>query len=182
MIILVDMDDVLADFEGEFITRWKAKHPDKICFEREERKVFGIITQYTERYPDYHDNIRAVYTEEGFFSSLPPLEKGIKAITEMLDAGHEVYLCTAPIQKFDFCIREKYLWVEKFLGYEWTKRLILTRDKTLIKGDYLIDDNPEIKGAVKPDWEHIIFDQPYNRHISDKRRVNWDNWKEVIRI
>ena len=29
MRILIDMDGVIADFEGEFLRRWKETHPDK---------------------------------------------------------------------------------------------------------------------------------------------------------
>jgi 5'(3')-deoxyribonucleotidase len=48
MIILVDMDDVLADFEGEFFTRWRAQYPDKPCIELEDRKGFNLDKQYPE--------------------------------------------------------------------------------------------------------------------------------------
>jgi len=56
------------------------------------------------------------------------------------------------------------------------------KDKTLIIGDILIDDKPEIKGISTPNWEHIIFDQPYNKNITNKKRINWDNFKEVLGV
>lgn len=58
--------------------------------------------------------------------------------------------------------------------------LFLTNDKTIVKGDILIDDKPEPIGLEKPEWEHIIFDQPYNRYIKDKRRINCFNWKSIF--
>ena len=36
--------------------------------------------------------------------------------------------------------------MEEHLGSEFTKRVILTRDKTLVRGDVLIDDKPTIGG------------------------------------
>lgn len=40
----------------------------------------------------------------------------------------------------------QYAWVEKHLGHEFLEQVILTRDKTLITGDILIDDKPDILG------------------------------------
>lgn len=36
--------------------------------------------------------------------------------------------------------------MEKHLGHEFLEQVILTRDKTLITGDILIDDKPDILG------------------------------------
>lgn len=44
------------------------------------------------------------------------------------------------------CVRVQYAWVEKHLGHDFLEQVILTRDKTLITGDILIDDKPDILG------------------------------------
>ena len=44
------------------------------------------------------------------------------------------------------CVCVQYAWVEKHLGHEFLEQIILTRDKTLITGDILIDDKPDILG------------------------------------
>lgn len=75
---------------------------------------------------------------------------------------------------------EKYLWVEKHLGREATNRLILTKDKTLVRGDILIDDKPHIAGAMRPQWKHIVYDAPYNRERKDVPRMTWQNWRNVL--
>jgi 5'-nucleotidase len=72
--------------------------------------------------------------------------------------------------------------VEKNLGPDWVKRVILTKDKTLVKADFLIDDKPEITGAeAVPVWEHILYDRPYNRG-ANRKRLTWANWKEVLGV
>lgn len=40
----------------------------------------------------------------------------------------------------------QYAWVEKHLGHDFLEQVILTRDKTLVTGDILIDDKPDILG------------------------------------
>ncbi len=66
------------------------------------------------------------------------------------------------------------------MGEDWLENTIVTRDKTLIHGDYLIDDKPKVGGLIKPKWEHIVFDQPYNRNIDNKLRINWSNYMDAL--
>lgn len=40
----------------------------------------------------------------------------------------------------------QYRWVEKHLGPQFVERIILTRDKTVVLGDLLIDDKDSIQG------------------------------------
>ena len=72
------------------------------------------------------------------------------------------------------------------LGKSWVDRIILTRDKTLVRGDILLDDAPQAKGSsLEPVWEHVYFDQPYNRPgVSDadpsrRRLVAWKDWRSL---
>lgn len=45
----------------------------------------------------------------------------------------------------------QYRWVEQNLGPQFVERIILTRDKTVVMGDLLIDDKDNIQGwASKP--------------------------------
>ena len=44
------------------------------------------------------------------------------------------------------CNLLQYEWVQRYLGRSFMQRLILTRDKTIVNGDLLIDDLPVIKG------------------------------------
>jgi 5'-nucleotidase len=180
MIILVDMDGVIADWEAAFYQKWREAHPEKMYIPLEERKGHYVYTQFPE---DHHEDVRSIYRCEGFYRNLLALEGGIEAMLEMKSMGHEVFICTAPMHpRYENCVLEKYHWVNEKLGEEWTSRIVMTRDKTLVKGDILIDDNPDITGAVKPEWEHVVYDQPYNRELKDKRRLTWKNWKEVLGI
>lgn len=41
----------------------------------------------------------------------------------------------------------QYRWVERHLGPQFVERIILTRDKTMVLGDLLIDDKDTIRGG-----------------------------------
>jgi 5'-nucleotidase len=90
-----------------------------------------------------------------------------------------VYICTSPLHHYDNCVLEKFEWVEQHLGREFTSRLILSRDKTLVHGDVLVDDNPSVTGVRTPTWRHVVFHQNYNRTVMGPR-MTWQSWREVL--
>ncbi len=177
MRVLVDMDGVLADFEGGFLNCWRKEHPDKEYIPLEQRNTFFIEDQYPA---EYKELIQQVMYSPGFISSLPPIPGGLDALTEMISGNIEVFICTSPFVLYQNCVLEKYEWIEKYFGIKWIKQMILAFDKTLIKADYLIDDMPVINGLEQPTWTHIIYDHPKNAHERSKKRLTWDNWKEIM--
>jgi len=177
MIILVDLDDVLADLERGFFEKWRARFPNLEYILPQNRTIYDMKKQYPA---EYNPLIETVLSEEGFYRELPPMVDGINAIVEMDEEGHNVFIVTSPLKNYQNCVNEKYDWVDQYLGSDWVRKIILTADKTVVHGNYLIDDKPEITGKMAPVWEHIIYDTPYNRHITDKKRLTWQNWREVL--
>jgi 5'-nucleotidase len=178
VIVLLDQDGVLADFERGFVEAWRRRHSDLPWIEAEARRRFHL----TEDYPvEHHARVAAVYGSRGFFRHLAPIPGAIEGVREMLAEGLDVRICTKSIEAYEHCVVEKYQWVEEHLGREFTRRMILTSDKTLVRGDWLVDDNPLIEGAHVPAWRHAVFDAPYNRHLTDAVRVTWANWRRILR-
>lgn len=106
----------------------------------------------------------------GFYLNLEPKEGAIEAV-KYLDSIDDVYILTCPSIMNPISYMEKRLWIEKYFGFEFCKKLILSYNKGLLKGDILIDDyacgrgqeNFEGKviqyGSVKfPNWETIVND------------------------
>lgn len=177
MILLVDMDNTIADFEGRFIEVWQERYPEIPFIPREERRSF----YQTHDYPSEHNRkITALIASPGFFCELKPIAGAVEALHEMKELGHSVYLCTSSYFNYSQCVSCKYQWVAAHLGQRWQSKVIISADKTLVKGDFLIDDRPELKGKFTPSWEYILYDQPYNRAATQWRRLTWENWKDVI--
>jgi 5'-nucleotidase len=166
MIILIDQDGVLADFEHAFLAAWRERHPGIEPVAYEDRKSFNLLEDYP---PELRRKAEALYTAPGFIRELPPVPGAIERI------------CTAPLRQYENCVAEKFQWVERHLGRAATERIVMTRDKTLVRGDILIDDKPKVEGAVaQPSWRHIVYDAPYNRHVADRPRMVWADWRSVL--
>jgi len=175
----VDMDGVISDFDGAFLKRWRERHPEKFFVPLEERTTFYVKEQYPD---DLKPLVSEIVWAPGFFRGMLPIEGAKEALFEMDAMGTEVFICTSPLSTYKNCVLEKFEWVDKHLGTGWTKRIILTRDKTLVKADILIDDKPNITGVeVLPGWEHILYDRPYNRNVN-RKRLTWNDWKEVLSV
>ncbi|RXM31053.1 hypothetical protein EOD39_7310 [Acipenser ruthenus] len=145
--VLVDMDGVLADFEGALLRKYRERYPGEPFIELSERRGFLARDQYRQISPELGPKLSSVYESPGFFLDLKPISGAIEAMKEMSNLRNtEVFLCTSPILQYEHCVQEKFLWVEKHLGAEFVQRLILTRDKTIVHADLLIDDKDSIKG------------------------------------
>ena len=142
-IIYIDMDGVIADFD-----KARINHP--LC----------NTTPYKGR-PD---------TIPGIYKDLEPIEGAIESVNILLDTPiYEVYfLSTAPWDNPEAWMHKR-LWIDRYFETKKIrKRLILSHQKHLMIGDYLIDDRrfngaSEFKGKwihfgsiTYPDWKRVI--------------------------
>lgn len=177
--ILVDMDGVLADFDKKVTEIYKEKFPERDYIPLENKTTFYLSEMYPKQ---YKSDIEEISLMSGFFKTLEPVEGSLEALMHMDSLGHEIFICTAPISGNKTCASDKFEWVYEYLGKSWIKKVVIAKDKTIISGDYLIDDKPQIEGVEKnPSWEHILYDQPYNQCVN-KRRLTWKNYKEVLNL
>lgn len=127
--IYVDMDDVLCDYTKSYLDALK-----------KEPKI---------KYPQ---------SQYGFFRNLKPKESAI-TIFKILSKRFDVWILSSPPINNPLSYSEKREWVETHLGFEYCERLILSTNKSLLIGDFLIDDikQDNFKG------EQILFGkEPYD--------------------
>ena len=139
--VYVDMDDTLCDY--------------KTGFER-----------HKERYPEH----AYPQSEPGLYLGLDPMPGAIEAYRWLeKNPRLDTYILTAPSVRNAHSYTEKRLWVEHHLGQAAAYRLIITPNKSLNKGEFLVDDYIQGKGqenfegkilqfgsAEFPDWVSVI--------------------------
>ncbi len=173
-VLLIDMDGVIADYYKGFLMKWMERYPNERVIWPQDLTNFYLEEAYPK---EFHTITRNLTLETGFFENLPVVYGSILALQAILHAGYfEPFLCTAPDLEAENqgCYSEKARWIEKYLGKEWLKRLIITKDKTMVHGDYLIDDKPNITGHMKPSWHQVVFDHAYNKDTPGFRLHSWD--------
>ena len=180
-VVLVDQDGVLADFEQGLLDAFRANHPGAPFIALADRRGFYAREQYP---PEWAKAIDTIIRTEGFYRDLPAIKHAPAALEEMLEDGHDVFLCTSPLVSSRWCVPEKLAWVEHHLGPAWLRRTVITPDKTLV-GDrlqpcVLVDDRPTVRGVASPPWTHVLFDAPYNQQEHGPRLSSWLDWRDVL--
>ena len=109
-------------------------------------------------------------SQYGFFRNLKPMPNALKSVEYLMQQIiFDVYILTAPSVDNPMSYAEKREWVEKYLGMEMVRRLIISPNKGLNKGQYLIDDHKDGRGQKDFEGKLIHF--------------GWDeflNWGDVI--
>lgn len=139
-IVYIDMDHTLCDFSASYL-------------------------KYREEFPQ----VEYPHSIPGFFSGLAPMLDAIEVFQWLEDQEDlDLYILTAPSVRNPNSYTEKRLWVEEHLGIDTAYKLIISPNKRLNLGHYLIDDYTEGKGQENfkgqllqfgsteyPDWKSI---------------------------
>lgn len=109
-----------------------------------------------------------------FFRKLKPIEDSIETVNILLQKekfreSFEVYILTAPSIYNPLSYTEKRIWIEEHFGMEMVEKLIISPNKSLLKGDYLIDDI--VKGKGQENFEGKLI------HFGSEE---FPNWKTVL--
>lgn len=128
--VYVDMDNVLVDF---------ASGLDKV----DEAKK--------QQYEGRLDEI------PGLFAKMKPLEGAVEAMHSLKEDGRfDLYILSTAPWNNPSAWSDKLLWVQKYLADVFYKRVIITHNKQLQKGDFLIDDRGK-NGTSEFEGEWIQF-------------------------
>ena len=138
--IFFDMDGVLVEFNSAL------RHIDD-----------ETIRRYEGHYQDI----------PGFFALMDPMPGAIEAVRK-LSQHYEVFILSTAPWKNPSSWSDKRIWVEKYFGDIFFKRIILTHRKDLVMGNYLIDDwGKNGASSFKGEWIQFGSDQ-------------FPNWESVV--
>lgn len=110
-------------------------------------------------------NIKYPQSQYGFFSGLAPLDGAIDGFNYLFD-NYNTWILTAPSVLNPLSYTEKRIWVEQHLGMRAVHKLIMSPDKSLLIGDFLIDDITE--GYGQENFKGKLI------HFGSSNFPNWD--------
>lgn len=148
-VILVDLDGVVADLDASLHEHVTTHFPDAKVLNRSSWVVSERYSGLTEK--DYAD----FFYKEGTFLNLPIIPGAQEGVATLERAGYDIWFCSTP-NNSKYCASEKQEWIKEWFP-EHVRKLILTKDKTFVRGNYLIDDKPIITGNWHPSWEHVYY-------------------------
>lgn len=160
MIIKIDVDGVIRNINEKMCYLYNQAFGENLTeediFDYDVEKVFNKIKEELGRSAVQY--FFGWCSEEVFLNSRP-YDGVIEAIQKLRDAGHKVVIVT-----WQFNLKNKYntlLFFEKNgIPYD---DICFTRDKWMIQGDWLIDDNPEFITDEREKSRKIMIRMPYNK-------------------
>ena len=136
----------------------------------------GVLVDLAAKIAEYPAEVVAKFEKDdmvdqmpSLFLDPPPIKGAVDAFNKFVNSDkYDVYiLSTAPWENPSAWMHKR-LWVDKYLGDGAYKRLILSHNKHLNMGDYLVDDRTkngagEFTGELIqfgtdkfPDWDSVV--------------------------
>lgn len=164
--VLVDMDGVLADFDGAVMGRLASS------VVRVPRNNF----YFEDDYPDHVDHVKDIINHPDFFFDLGVIDGALEGWQRIRDQGFNPRICSAPLYSNVLCVEGKRSWLRKHLVPEFGRRVlddaILDTRKYRHYGVVLIDDKPDVDtNNGQAEWEQVVFDQIYNKDSPPRHRL-----------
>lgn len=164
--LFIDMDGTIADYVGLINFYLSRDYP-------------GIDIKYfwsNSNNPDYKKIKDSIDRADNFYFELQPISEDVVNTIKKLDNDYKVYFLSSPEISGKTCHSNKNEWIKLYFGIEWCKRLILTKDKTLVGVphtlNFLIDDRIQEGINPHPLWKQIHY---------GKTLTSWD-YEEVKQV
>lgn len=175
-VILIDCDDVLADFINAFFA--EANKITGKNYHKNDLNEWDILSVIKEE--EIKKELFNLILKKDFCLNIPTIHGAQEAIKELKKIG-DVVVVTAP-PSISHWVHERTQWLESHFDIPHNK-IIHTTCKEYVSGDYFIDDKYEnlIKWKKNnPNGKAILWDAPYNKKIDCELVTKLYSWEELI--
>ena len=185
-VILVDMDDVLAEFTKEWLGRYNKDYNDNLTAES-----FDGWDAISSVKPECGDAIFGYFSDLGIYRHLEPKAGSQEVIAELVELGAEVIIVTDSPRgcaygdeswKGSNPADDKRAWLAEHFPMVSQDNVVICRKKWLVQGDILIDDKPATIEKFQQEGRKILaMEMPYNRNMDvELRAKTWDEVREIL--
>jgi 5'(3')-deoxyribonucleotidase len=173
----IDADNVLADFQGHWISlyeKWFQREVDPELATQWDCIVDGTHFENSSEFWAWAESVPE------FWESMPAEPGAQGAVYELKRKGHELLVLT---NRKDKASTPTKIWVLEQLPHgSITSIHHIPGDKSVVDCQLYIDDNPRRLvelAAKKPNV--VIFDQPWNQEVETKPGlIRCKGWREVL--
>lgn len=169
--ILCDVDEVVADLLGEWIRRYNREYGD--CLTPGDCTCWDM-TQHVV--PECGDKIYKFLGDPDIYDDVDPIPGAVEGVRALRAKGHRVVFVTSANPA---TMRGKVRWLENRDLLDGSPRpsdLIIAHDKSLIRGDVLIDDG--LHNVLGSPNTTILFSRAHNLGTYHARRAS--GWDQVL--
>ncbi len=169
-IILIDIDDVVANLIDGWLAIYNNISGDHLT---QEAILDWDISKYVKT--GYESIIYSILENPRIYDTIKPVDGALSGTNRLIESGYRLVYVTSPIIK---TAGTKFTWLFKN-GFSITeKNYVEAQDKSLIFGDFMIDDGiHNIESTIAKNA--LLFTKPWNKNYQTVNRVN--NWQEILR-
>jgi 5'(3')-deoxyribonucleotidase len=169
--ICVDMDEVMADAVAEHLLRYNRDHNASLT------KADLLGKRFWQVVPaPHHDALDDYLRDEDFFAVLDVMPDS-QRVMAALQHRYEIFIASAAMEA-PTSFNAKFEWLGRHFPFIPHTHIVFCGDKSILRADYLIDDNPRQLAAFR--GTGIIYDAPHNAHIAGYTRVR--SWLEIEQL
>lgn len=169
-VIAVDVDDVVLNLVEEWIDLYNLEHNDSL---KESDVLTWDISSYTKI-----GRLMYKYLVPQIYDKITPIDGALSCIESLRSDGNRIIFVTS----FSPDIAGvKYKWLLNNSFIKDKSDYIEAQDKSVIRCDYLIDDNPI--NIINTSGVGIVYDRPWNALLEDchPRVYNWKNVEQYFK-
>jgi len=179
LILLLDVDGVLADFVTPFL-----KYINEVLDRSYTKDDFSghdiedcLGLSYEER-----NEVRMHIDRMRMARTMAPLPGAIEAVKRLSESA-AIFFVTSSLTSSQTWEWDRRAWLDEQFGKGWGKKAQFVKDKYLFRGDIFIDDAPdnvEKWAAWNPDKSPVLWSQWYNAEhtiqaTNIERTSSWDH-------
>jgi len=173
--ILLDMDGVIANFTKRILEHYNHLTNEGV-------KISDLKTYKTSKYVGDPYLLRKIKDSPGFIRYLEPIDGAIDGVRSLKKDGHDICF-VSNATNCPTAGHEKREWLKYYFGVLWQyPPLVLTKQKYRVRGDVLIDDDPNNLKHLEAETKGLLFSQPYNASVTGYERIyDWSHVLEWVR-
>jgi 5'-nucleotidase len=166
--ISIDMDGVLANVYGQFLTMHAAEFGNVVTPEEMTGKPEHVAFPNALKYVN----------SAGFFRTAPLME-GCREVVRKLNDHYKIFIVSAAME-FPNSLTEKHAWLNEHFPFITWQQMVFCGSKEIVKADIMIDDH--FKNLNFFTGETILYTQPHNKLADSLHHRRVENWKEIEAI